>query len=309
MKITHRISKIPLNLVKNRIKAVLRSLKKTPSNVSTVQQSLFSRTYNRAPRLIDRNKHRPNWLKSRRTSKSADKSSTSAPAIGKLVQLDLFVSLPEPIKIRQKFSAAVQKKIKKLAKRRKKKILKQANLQYDLRLRVLKNERVKAFNTRIHELDTNDFVWTEQGIRKLHYILLTETIKEIKDHADLKSSKAAEMWYWIEREGHDEDFAFDTCVAIAGEFDPEYVNMDPEVLRNGIKRILLNNFKAEFPHAKLLKKGIHDAEAGIQDAIEWVISDSEEPLSFNDCCQSLGFDPEKARQEITIDPVALLRIA
>ena len=58
-----------------------------------------------------------------------------------------------------------------------------------------------------------------------------------------------------------------------------------------------------FPHFQVLRNGIIDAEHGDQDAIDWVMTDSPSPMSFVDCCKSLGFNPIKARADILLPVV------
>lgn len=312
MEHNRRIPGTRWKLVKTRISQALRVLRRirTPSKPS--QRNLFG--YSVGKRIRPVNRTRLSSIR-RKMLRHHPKIQQETPAVieksvpAKLVQLDLFAVLPEPVMVRPKFTKRIMESIKRKARKKKRALLQDAKLQYKIPLTVTKKQRQRAFNTRVTEVEANDIVWTKKGIRQLHYVLLTQSIATIKEHIEIKSSKAAEIWAWIEKEGYEEDFSFDTCVAIAGEFDPEYANMDPELLRSSLRRILIKQFGVEFPHANLLKKGIKDAESGNQDAIEWVISDSEEPLSFIDCCESLGFNPEKAREEIYIDPVDLLKIA
>lgn len=309
MKFTKRISGTRWNLLKSRLKRAIRTIT-SKSRSTSVQTKLFGFTAARRPRMITRSRH--SVLKNKRRIRLTNTQITKVVEQStsfNYAQLDLFSILPEPIKIRAKFTDQDKLRIKRLAKRKKRATVKANNLQYKMPLASAKTLRKLTFNTKIHELNSNDIQWTEIGIRKLHYILLTQSISTLKELAEDNSSKAAEIWAWVEKTGHDEDFSFDTCVAIAGEFDIEYANMDPELLRNSLQRILLKQYRAEFPHAKLLKEGILNAETGHQDAIEWVISDSDAPLSFNDCCKALGFNPDKAREEIYIDPIDLLQIA
>lgn len=313
MEHNRRIPGIRWKLVKARISQALRVLRRKQPAPRPYQSNLFGRPA--AKRIRPVNRTRLSSIRRKILRHDTCNHQPSPPPVieksvpVKLVQLSLFDVLPEPVVVRPKFTKRVMESIKRKARKKKRALLRDAKLQYKMPLTVTKNQRQRTFNTRVIEVEANDIVWTEKGIRHLHYVLLTESIATIKEHIEIKSSKAAEVWAWIEKEGYEEDFSFDTCVAIAGEFDPEYANMDPELLRSSLRRILIKKFGVEFPHANLLRKGIKDAESGNQDAIEWVISDSEEPLSFVDCCEALGFNPEKAREEIYIDPVDLLKIA
>jgi hypothetical protein len=211
-----------------------------------------------------------------------------------------------------KFSGATLKASKRAKTRKKSKKAKgpYRGPQYCIKLRLRKSERKLEFRSKSRpESAGNDFEWSMASQRQLHYVLLSESLAMVKNYAEIKSHRAAEIWAWIERCGHDEPFAFDTCVEMAGEFDPDFTGCDPEVVRNALKRLLRNQFGVMLPHRSVLKQGIVEAEAGNADAVRWCLSTADTPLSFNECCDALGFDPEDVRRELSISTAALAAVA
>lgn len=205
----------------------------------------------------------------------------------------------------------------KFTRKRKKSKRRNKGLQYKMQLRIRAAERKLAFRSKApkeHQL-RNEETWSDDGIRRLHYVLLVGTLITLRDHAEIDSSRAAEIWRWIERPGMD-DFSFDACVAIAGELsvDPSFRNPFPEVdvdflgadagaLRMVAKHLVRKNFGALPPHAGLLRRGILAAEAGDQDAIQWCLADASDPLGFVACCDALALEPEDVRSVIVIPDV------
>jgi len=228
--------------------------------------------------------------------------SAASPAPATPTQLDFFGFTNSTLvyQIRPKF----KRKLKRRGK----------GLQYKMLLRIRNAERKLAFRSKAskeHAL-RNDEAWSDNDIRRLHYILLVGTLITLRDHAEIDSVRAAEIWTWIERRGMG-DFTFDACVAIAGELsvDPAFRNpfpevdvdfrgADPEGLRALAKHLVRKNFGALPPHAGLLRRGIRAAETGDPDAIEWCLADASDPLGFVSCCDALGFEPESVRSQIDL---------
>lgn len=171
--------------------------------------------------------------------------------------------------------------------------------QYALRMRIREARKVDFRHRASVEDAGNTEAWSIQAQKKLHYQLLISSLEALRGHTVNRSPRSAEVWMWVNRKGTDHPFAFETCVAIAGEIDPEYRGADPDVLRAGLKR-LLKAYGGEPPHAGVLKAGIEAAEAGDPDAIAWVLSDQTTALSFAECCDALGFIPNEARQQLVL---------
>jgi hypothetical protein len=215
----------------------------------------------------------------------------------------------------------------KFARRKRKKRTK--GLQYKMQLKVRQNERKLAFRSKApkEHLLKNEDTWTETDIRRLHFVLLVGSLITLRDHAQIDSVRAAEIWTWINRKGFD-DFSFDACVAIAGELsiDPSFRNpfpeididfagADPDALRNMAAYLVRRNFGELPPHAGLLRRGIRAAESGDTDAIEWCLAQAGDAadaddstqrvdqLSFESCCDALGFEPEDVRRMIALPAV------
>lgn len=182
--------------------------------------------------------------------------------------------------------------------------------QYKLQIRTRVSPRLIDFRHRSGvEEEGNECKWSDLAQRVLHYHLLFESLETLKTHIQAKSARIAEIWRWIMRKGSNEPFAFETCVAIAGQFDPEYIGADPDILRLGLQRIVRRVYEFEVPHADVLRAGIQAAESGDTDAIAWVLSDQTTPLSFCECCDALGFEPDEARMQVQLPTTAILAVA
>lgn len=190
-------------------------------------------------------------------------------------------------------------------------------LQYKMQLRIRAAERKLAFRSKAPKEHTlqNEEVWSDDDIRRLHFVLLVGTLITLRDHAEIDSVRAAEIWTWIERKGMG-DFTFDACVAIAGELsvdpsfrnpfpevDVDFLGADPDALRTVAKHLVRKNFGELPPHAGLLRRGIRAAEAGDPDAIEWCLADASDPLGFVSCCDALGFETEDVRSQIDLPTI------
>jgi hypothetical protein len=177
-------------------------------------------------------------------------------------------------------------------------------LQYRIKLTLRKADRKIAFRSRFADREFgNDLGWDATHVIALHSILLDESLETLKSHCERKSPRAAEVMAWIERRLPDEPFSFEACCHFYRRFnaDDEVVGpLDPDEVRNLVRNQIRTAFHATLPHAKVLRKGIEEAEAGNEEAIEWILSDTVAPLSFVTCCDALGFDAELARQEIVL---------
>jgi hypothetical protein len=215
------------------------------------------------------------------------------------VTQEMYEALEKAKAAKHKPKKAKRKRRRLKGKRRRSK-RKPGPLQYRMAIPTRLTPRVIRFHrkeARDHALKNTE-TWTEHGMRKLHYILLLDSIKSIRDHASLGSSRACEIWLWASRTGCAEPFAFETCVEIAGEFDPDYIGADPDALRNLLSRLIRKAY-GEIPmHHELLRRAVLAVDAGDADALAWMKSDAADDLSFNDCCMALGFDPAEVRDEI-----------
>ena len=223
-----------------------------------------------------------------------------------LVQPDLF-GLPSPSPLSPRTTRIDTRRNHRVKKRVK-------GLQYKLQMRVRKVDRKISFHhkaTKESHLG-NDEVWSDKAIRCLHYVLLMDSILSLKSLGEIRSEDAAEILLWMDREG-DGSFSFDTCVYVAGQLsvdpsfrnpfpnlDLDFIGLEPERLRYQLKKIIRKNFGSLPPHAGLLKRGIKAAESGDQDALQWVLSDTEDSMGFSACCTALGFEAREVRDLICV---------
>jgi len=177
-------------------------------------------------------------------------------------------------------------------------------LQYRIKLMLRKTDRKIAFRNRITDDEPgNAFAWEDPRIVRLHTFMLDEALETLRNHCERASPRAAEIIAWVDRRLPDEPFSFETCCSLYHKVDDDGEVLgpfDPDIVRPMVHQQIRQAFHAVLPHAKVLRKGIEEAEAGNEEAIEWVLSDSVEPLSFSSCCDALGFDVEFARQEIVL---------
>jgi hypothetical protein len=195
----------------------------------------------------------------------------------------------------------VARKVRRAPIRKKKS--RSRGLQYRIRLTLRKTDRKIAFRSHFTEDEQgNDFDWQDEGIIRLHTKLLQDALTTLRDHCERGSPRAADIMAWVDRCKPDEPFSFETCCALFGgeDDDGEFGPFDPDILRCQLRARIRQVFNAVLPHADVLRKGIRAAEDGDTDAIEWVLSDSDAPLSFPSCCNALGFDSDLVRQEITL---------
>jgi len=217
----------------------------------------------------------------------ADPCPDPAPLAPDLPQLSLF--------------GEATKKIKRPPIRKKKRRFR--GLQYRIKLKIRTTDRKIAYRLRTSDEDANDFEWPSEFNVAMHTILLDDSIDTLKNLCERASPKAAEIMAWVNRRNCDDPFSFDTCCKLFHKIDEdgEVIGpLDPEILRPQLRNLIRRVFQADLPHAAVLRKGIQAAEGGDVDAIEWVFSRSDAPLSFITCCDSLGFDPDDARRELRL---------
>ena len=184
-------------------------------------------------------------------------------------------------------------------------------LQYRLHIPTRLTPRKIALRSHAAKEDgSNDYTWSTDAIAGLHSVLLKESLETLRDLCEKRSVRAAEIVAWIERTAPQEPFSFETCCKYFNlEFDGESIGaQDPEVLRTMTRKWIKKAYGAELPHAQVLRQGLIEAEAGDEEAIQWVLSDVVAPLSFVTCCDSLGFDPEDAREQLRL-PMPVVQFA
>ncbi len=191
----------------------------------------------------------------------------------------------------------------------------------NLPLVIRTSNRKIAFRERLPEEEPGNHVFaslSDEGMQRLHYVLLISSLRSLKEHAEVGSARSAEVWAWVERTGHDEPFAFDTCVLLAAalSIDPAFRNPFPDtweldeegrptVLRRGVDidfagaspedvrelcRAILRRSKTGVPqHARILRDRLIDAEYGNSDARRWIAGESSATPNYRECLEALGF--------------------
>ena len=181
--------------------------------------------------------------------------------------------------------------------------------QYRLKLSFRATPRKIAYRAHARkEEEVNGYTWSDDGMYRLHSILLDESLQTLRAMCERKSVRAAEIIAWMFRGNPSETFSFEECCRLFKMELPDPENgelvdvgqQDPDVLRNQARLWIKKAYGAELPHAKVLRQAILDAEAGNEDAIAWILSDQEAPLSFRECVDALGFDAEDARKEVKL---------
>lgn len=208
----------------------------------------------------------------------------------RLEQLPLFLDL------------AVYEMQPKFARRRKRRKTKPAGLQYKIKLRIRESDRKIAFKPKLPKdvIGEHPETFTTQAAKKLHWVLLTESLEELRECAIVRSGRVAEILQWIMRRDCDEPFAFETCLAIAGEFEPELRGAEPDVVRRSILQEIQQHYGGVPPHRDLLRHAIIDADYGSADALAWMQSNDAGDLSFVNCCEAMGFTAPEARRQLGI---------
>lgn len=153
--------------------------------------------------------------------------------------------------------------------------------------------RERKFTAQTRDADeTNDLIWSDQAIWQIHVQLVERTFEEVFSLEQKGSAKIAEIVAWVNRRFDDSPYTFESCCVAAG--------YNPEELREQFFKRLDQIHHSNFPHYQVLRNGVIDAEHGDPDALEWVLSEADTPMSFVDCCTSLGFNPKKARAELML---------
>lgn len=194
----------------------------------------------------------------------------------------------------------------------------------NLPLVIRTTDRKLAFRPKASEEDPGNDVFSgvsDPGLRRLHYVLLVSSLRSLKEHVEIGSPRAAEIWSWIEREGQEEPFSFDACVLIAAELsvDPNFrdpfpdvweeddqgrviatrrgVSVDfagaaPEDLRTALAETLRRGYATGIPnHADVCRRMLMRADLGDHEALAWIDGRSNKLPSFAECCDALGFEP------------------
>lgn len=205
---------------------------------------------------------------------------------------------------------------RRLAKRREKALLrlkkkrrtkpKRQGLQYSLGVRFRETPRKLKFTRKApKEVGVgNDHDWEMGHARRLHAAVLADSLALVREYLLSGSLRVAEVWMWISRRGHDEPFAFDTCCLLAPEY-PEFFDdwdlggLDSEALRDRIEIMIRRRFSNRLSTlVRVLKAAVVDLDLGVSSARQWVASEDSGPLSFSECVDALGFDPDTVRREL-----------
>jgi hypothetical protein len=184
--------------------------------------------------------------------------------------------------------------------------------QYRMKLSFRATPRKIAYRPHASREDSvNEESWSEEGMRYLHSILLNESLKALRATCEKKSVRAAEIVAWMMRNEPTATFSFEECcrlhyMEIRDPVDGELTLVgaqDPEIVRCMALQWIKKAYGASLPHAKVLREAILAAEGGDVDAVDWILSDHEAPLSFVECVDALGFEPNDARMEIKLPAV------
>lgn len=190
-------------------------------------------------------------------------------------------------------------------------------LQYSIKLSGWSDERKLAFRSKCRpETAGNEEQWSDglNGLRRVHVAVLLEALYTLKDHLEVGSPNAGDVIAWVEYEGEDVPFAFDTCVKVAAEasidkefrefandwdIDVDFSGADPADLRMQLLEMVRRHPAYRIDYRTLLKCGILDADAGDPDALHWIFSDARGEGTFLAAVASLGFDnPDRLREEL-----------
>lgn len=203
-------------------------------------------------------------------------------------QCDLFPAVDMPVQettLKSKYGSS---------RRRKKK--KTKGLQYKIKFwkGIQGKERERKYTAQTRDSDqSNSFEWDDSSIYRVAALLVDRSFEEVFALEQKGSTRIAEIVAWVNRRFDDESpFNFEFCCSVAG------YNVDE--LRSLFFDRLKRKHESTFPHYNVLRNGIIDAEHGDPDAIEWVLSDLDAPMTFRDCCFALGFDHLKARAAVLL---------
>lgn len=211
-------------------------------------------------------------------------STSSTPVIQ-----DLFQAVgihPEELTLRSKYGSNRKRKKKK----------RNQGLQYRIKFwkGITGKERERKFTAQTRDSDqTNDDDWSDAAIYRIAGLLVDRSFEEVFALEQKHSTRIAEIVAWVNRRFDQESpFNFEVCCSVAG------YNADD--LRTMFFDRLKRKHDSTYPHYSVLRNGIIDAEHGDPDALEWVLSDLDTPMSFRDCCHALGFDHSKARSALLL---------
>lgn len=165
-------------------------------------------------------------------------------------------------------------------------------LQYKLQYWRGVEDRKRMFRSPTVEIDRNDHIWTEEDVQKVLAALLERSLEEAYGMARCDSVRIAEILAWVNRRFDDHPLSFESCCKFAG--------LDAEEVREGFIRRIRSKFGSDFPHYRVLRDHVIEAEYGNEEAIRWCLSEQDGPQSFIECCTALGFDPVKARGELLL---------
>lgn len=212
-------------------------------------------------------------------------------------QLPLFDIPVDLVELEMRRRRLEEKKKRKRSRKRNRRVHRKKGLQYKIELRIRKTDRKLPYRPKDnldHRLTAEAEVrsWTDEGIVKLHKVLLYESLRTARRRDSLSKASHAEIWYWINRRRPDEPFSFESCC--------EYSGVDPDVMRPMLRRLLSETP----PLVDMLRQSILAAEAGNRTAIEWCLSDNEGELTFVSACRAVGFDPQKARKELRLPGIS-----
>lgn len=155
--------------------------------------------------------------------------------------------------------------------------------------------RSRTYKGRCFEEAGNELVVfhsTEQGYREFLEAMLNYVPREIAAMGARDSNRIAEIVAWISRRDTDDPFAFQECCAAVG--------VHPDSSEEAILGTIRELYGKDFDHYRVMRNNVIDAEYGVQQAVDWVLSDSNVGMSFNACCRALGFNPKKARAQVQI---------
>lgn len=243
-------------------------------------------------KLLAIRRHRPpvrfnrrtrGWRISRFPMNSAADAEPAPSTPRSATQVDLFAAVDMPIMeftLRSKFSSSQRRKKKKTR-----------GLQYKIQFwrGIQGKDRERKFTVQTRDSDqSNDFDWDDATIHRIAMLLVDRSFEEVFNLEQKGSTRIAEIVAWVNRRFDEvSPFNFEACCAIAGYRADE--------LREMFFARLKRKHESTFPHYSVLRNGIIDAEHGDPDAIEWVLSDADAPMTFRDCCNALGFEHDKAR--------------
>lgn len=208
-----------------------------------------------------------------------------------LLQIDLFTGqevTPGQYAVPRKYARKTAADRRRDARRKK-------QLQYRMELPKRNRDRKIGFKKRTHEQACNDlevFEFTNSGYGRFLIEMLDYIPHEIAELVAVSSNRVSEIVAWINRRWSDDPFSFEECC--------KAISVDPDVKREQLLETIKELHDGRIDHYEVLRNNVIDAEAGDLSAVQWVLSESDSSMSFNDCCRALGFSPKKARSEVII---------